>query len=219
MTFSSRARTIESIHGYRISSHKSLLFQTAIGGVGGTAVSESALISAGILLSRVRAPPPSPWPSVQFFSSMCHPSFYTFILQLDLSSVLQFNVQAFILQFGLSSVLQFNVPAIILQFGLSSVLQFNVPAIILQFGLSSVLQFNVPAFILQFGLCSVFKFLIIWYTLLVVLLLSVAPSILLLLGSVGGTVVSESALNLQGLFCRGFEPRHRYPGLMEGLKA
>ncbi|GFN98737.1 hypothetical protein PoB_002524300 [Plakobranchus ocellatus] len=29
-------------------------------GVGGTAASESALISAGILLSRIRAPPPAP---------------------------------------------------------------------------------------------------------------------------------------------------------------
>ncbi|GFN95089.1 hypothetical protein PoB_002159500 [Plakobranchus ocellatus] len=31
-------------------------------GVGGTLVSKSALISTGILLSRVRAPPPAPWP-------------------------------------------------------------------------------------------------------------------------------------------------------------
>ncbi|GFO02646.1 hypothetical protein PoB_002915100 [Plakobranchus ocellatus] len=33
-----------------------------VGGVGATVVSESALISAGIPLSRVRAPPPAPWP-------------------------------------------------------------------------------------------------------------------------------------------------------------
>ncbi|GFO40001.1 hypothetical protein PoB_006650600 [Plakobranchus ocellatus] len=32
------------------------------GGVGGTVASESALRSAGTLLSRVRAPPPVPWP-------------------------------------------------------------------------------------------------------------------------------------------------------------
>ncbi|GFO43647.1 hypothetical protein PoB_007015200 [Plakobranchus ocellatus] len=31
-------------------------------GVGGTVASESALRSAGTLLSRVRAPPPAPWP-------------------------------------------------------------------------------------------------------------------------------------------------------------
>ncbi|GFO41820.1 hypothetical protein PoB_006832500 [Plakobranchus ocellatus] len=31
-------------------------------GVGGTVASESALRSAGILLSRVRAPLPAPWP-------------------------------------------------------------------------------------------------------------------------------------------------------------
>ncbi|GFN90778.1 hypothetical protein PoB_001728400 [Plakobranchus ocellatus] len=31
-------------------------------GVGGTVASESALRSAGILLSRVRAPPTAPWP-------------------------------------------------------------------------------------------------------------------------------------------------------------
>ncbi|GFO12680.1 hypothetical protein PoB_003918500 [Plakobranchus ocellatus] len=31
-------------------------------GIGGTVVSESALRSAGTLLSRVRAPPPAPWP-------------------------------------------------------------------------------------------------------------------------------------------------------------
>ncbi|GFO31359.1 hypothetical protein PoB_005786400 [Plakobranchus ocellatus] len=35
---------------------------------------------------------------------------------------------------------------------------------------------------------------------------------------VGGTVDSESALNLQGFFCRVFEPRHPRPGLTEGLK-
>ncbi|GFN76337.1 hypothetical protein PoB_000284300 [Plakobranchus ocellatus] len=33
-----------------------------IRGVGGTVASESALRSAGTLLSRVRAPPPTPWP-------------------------------------------------------------------------------------------------------------------------------------------------------------
>ncbi|GFO28583.1 hypothetical protein PoB_005508800, partial [Plakobranchus ocellatus] len=33
-----------------------------IGGVGGTVASESALRSAGTLLSRVRAPPTAPWP-------------------------------------------------------------------------------------------------------------------------------------------------------------
>ncbi|GFO48745.1 hypothetical protein PoB_007525000 [Plakobranchus ocellatus] len=38
-------------------------------------------------------------------------------------------------------------------------------------------------------------------------------------GGVGGTVASESALRSQGPFCRGFEPRHRRPGLTEGLKA
>ncbi|GFO22663.1 hypothetical protein PoB_004916800 [Plakobranchus ocellatus] len=32
------------------------------GGVGGTVASESALRSAGTILSRVRAPPPAPWP-------------------------------------------------------------------------------------------------------------------------------------------------------------
>ncbi|GFO18098.1 hypothetical protein PoB_004460300 [Plakobranchus ocellatus] len=32
-------------------------------GVGGTVDSESALRSAGTLLSRVRAPPPAPWPN------------------------------------------------------------------------------------------------------------------------------------------------------------
>ncbi|GFN97223.1 hypothetical protein PoB_002372900 [Plakobranchus ocellatus] len=32
------------------------------GGVGGTVADESALRSAGTLLSRVRAPPPAPWP-------------------------------------------------------------------------------------------------------------------------------------------------------------
>ncbi|GFO42410.1 hypothetical protein PoB_006891500 [Plakobranchus ocellatus] len=32
------------------------------GGVSGTVASESALRSAGTLLSRVRAPPPAPWP-------------------------------------------------------------------------------------------------------------------------------------------------------------
>ncbi|GFO07900.1 hypothetical protein PoB_003440500 [Plakobranchus ocellatus] len=31
-------------------------------GVGGTVASESVMRSAGILLSRVRAPPPAPWP-------------------------------------------------------------------------------------------------------------------------------------------------------------
>ncbi|GFN92372.1 hypothetical protein PoB_001887800 [Plakobranchus ocellatus] len=31
-------------------------------GVGGTVANESALISAGVLLSRVQAPPPVPWP-------------------------------------------------------------------------------------------------------------------------------------------------------------
>ncbi|GFO14956.1 hypothetical protein PoB_004146100 [Plakobranchus ocellatus] len=35
---------------------------TPHGGVGGTVASESALRSAGTLLSRVRAPPPAPWP-------------------------------------------------------------------------------------------------------------------------------------------------------------
>ncbi|GFO45014.1 acetylcholine receptor subunit alpha [Plakobranchus ocellatus] len=34
----------------------------SFGGVGGTVASESALRSAGTLLSRVRAPPPAPWP-------------------------------------------------------------------------------------------------------------------------------------------------------------
>ncbi|GFO38112.1 hypothetical protein PoB_006461700 [Plakobranchus ocellatus] len=32
------------------------------GGVGGTVASESALRSAGTILSRVRTPPPAPWP-------------------------------------------------------------------------------------------------------------------------------------------------------------
>ncbi|GFO30922.1 hypothetical protein PoB_005742700 [Plakobranchus ocellatus] len=35
----------------------------------------------------------------------------------------------------------------------------------------------------------------------------------------GGTVATESALRSAGTFCRGFEPRHRRPGLMEGPKA
>ncbi|GFO00402.1 hypothetical protein PoB_002690700 [Plakobranchus ocellatus] len=35
---------------------------------------------------------------------------------------------------------------------------------------------------------------------------------------VGGTVVCESALRSAGTFCRGFEPRHRRPGLTEGFK-
>ncbi|GFO49839.1 hypothetical protein PoB_007634400 [Plakobranchus ocellatus] len=35
---------------------------TFCGGVGGTVASESALRSAGTILSRVRAPPPAPWP-------------------------------------------------------------------------------------------------------------------------------------------------------------
>ncbi|GFO49796.1 hypothetical protein PoB_007630100 [Plakobranchus ocellatus] len=38
------------------------LFSGVRGGVGGTVASESALRSAGTLLSRVRAPPPAPWP-------------------------------------------------------------------------------------------------------------------------------------------------------------
>ncbi|GFO20263.1 hypothetical protein PoB_004676800 [Plakobranchus ocellatus] len=33
-------------------------------GVGGTVASESALRSAGTLLSRFRVPPPAPWPDV-----------------------------------------------------------------------------------------------------------------------------------------------------------
>ncbi|GFN75712.1 hypothetical protein PoB_000221800 [Plakobranchus ocellatus] len=37
-------------------------------------------------------------------------------------------------------------------------------------------------------------------------------------GGVGGSVVSESALSAK-TFCRGFEPRYRCPGLLEGLKA
>ncbi|GFO05578.1 trafficking kinesin-binding protein 1 [Plakobranchus ocellatus] len=41
----------------------------------------------------------------------------------------------------------------------------------------------------------------------------------LLLGGVGSTVACESALSLQGPFCRGFEPRYRRPDLTEGLKA
>ncbi|GFO07242.1 hypothetical protein PoB_003374700 [Plakobranchus ocellatus] len=36
--------------------------KSAMGGVGGTVASESALRSAGTLLSRVRAPPPASWP-------------------------------------------------------------------------------------------------------------------------------------------------------------
>ncbi|GFO06891.1 hypothetical protein PoB_003339600 [Plakobranchus ocellatus] len=39
------------------------------------------------------------------------------------------------------------------------------------------------------------------------------------LGGVGGSVASESALRSAGHFCRGFEPRHRRPGLTKGLKA
>ncbi|GFO13327.1 hypothetical protein PoB_003983200 [Plakobranchus ocellatus] len=35
---------------------------SSLGGVGGTVASKSALISAGILQSRVRVPPPAPWP-------------------------------------------------------------------------------------------------------------------------------------------------------------
>ncbi|GFO45001.1 hypothetical protein PoB_007150600 [Plakobranchus ocellatus] len=35
---------------------------TPYGGVGGSVVTESALRSAGTLMSRVRAPPPAPWP-------------------------------------------------------------------------------------------------------------------------------------------------------------
>ncbi|GFN89764.1 hypothetical protein PoB_001627000 [Plakobranchus ocellatus] len=34
----------------------------SFGGLGGTVASESALRSAGTFLSRVRAPPPAPWP-------------------------------------------------------------------------------------------------------------------------------------------------------------
>ncbi|GFO36313.1 hypothetical protein PoB_006281800, partial [Plakobranchus ocellatus] len=37
-------------------------YTTQVRGVGGTVVSESALRSAGTLLSRVRVPPPAPWP-------------------------------------------------------------------------------------------------------------------------------------------------------------
>ncbi|GFO27639.1 hypothetical protein PoB_005414400 [Plakobranchus ocellatus] len=39
------------------------------------------------------------------------------------------------------------------------------------------------------------------------------------LRSVGGTVASQSSCDLQGPFRRGFEPRHRRPGLKEDLKA
>ncbi|GFO44117.1 eukaryotic translation initiation factor 3 subunit f [Plakobranchus ocellatus] len=42
--------------------------ETAAGGVGGTVFSESALGSAGTLLSRVRAPLPAPWPEGGFKS-------------------------------------------------------------------------------------------------------------------------------------------------------
>ncbi|GFO32415.1 hypothetical protein PoB_005892000 [Plakobranchus ocellatus] len=38
-------------------------------------------------------------------------------------------------------------------------------------------------------------------------------------GGVGGTVATNPPRDLQGPFCRGFEPRHRRPGLTEGLKA
>ncbi|GFO01436.1 hypothetical protein PoB_002794100 [Plakobranchus ocellatus] len=40
----------------------SLFESTTNGGVGGTVVSESALRSAGTLLSRIRAPLAAPWP-------------------------------------------------------------------------------------------------------------------------------------------------------------
>ncbi|GFO09746.1 hypothetical protein PoB_003625100 [Plakobranchus ocellatus] len=39
-----------------------ILLMLRYGGVGGTVVSESTLKSAGTPLSRVRAPPPAPWP-------------------------------------------------------------------------------------------------------------------------------------------------------------
>ncbi|GFN85795.1 hypothetical protein PoB_001230100 [Plakobranchus ocellatus] len=38
------------------------LYLKNLRGVGGTVANESTLRSAGTLLSRVRAPPPAPWP-------------------------------------------------------------------------------------------------------------------------------------------------------------
>ncbi|GFO44625.1 hypothetical protein PoB_007113000 [Plakobranchus ocellatus] len=44
------------------STNKMLSIDVDNRGVGGTVASESALRSAGTLLSRIRAPPPAPWP-------------------------------------------------------------------------------------------------------------------------------------------------------------
>ncbi|GFO29575.1 hypothetical protein PoB_005608000 [Plakobranchus ocellatus] len=56
-------------------------------GVGGTVVSESALRSAGTLLSRVQAPPPAPWPDggpKSLRSPCCGLAIYTSPQQGDL---------------------------------------------------------------------------------------------------------------------------------------
>ncbi|GFO10334.1 hypothetical protein PoB_003683900 [Plakobranchus ocellatus] len=42
--------------------HRTTRYLLLYGGVGGSVVSESALISTGTFLSRVRAPPSAPWP-------------------------------------------------------------------------------------------------------------------------------------------------------------
>ncbi|GFN86085.1 retrovirus-related pol polyprotein from type-1 retrotransposable element r2 [Plakobranchus ocellatus] len=59
-----RIKYTDSLNGYatKIESPNNKLIRRTDGGVGSTVACESALRSAGTLLSRVRAPLPAPWP-------------------------------------------------------------------------------------------------------------------------------------------------------------